>query len=67
MARKKKKKKVKAVKKKIEKKVSLTVKSSSADQKVEIKKIKKQGTKVLFRKSLFKKEIKIIKQKDRAA
>ena len=32
-----------------------------------IKKIKKQGTKVLFRKSLFKKEIKIIKQKDRVA
>ena len=44
MGRKKKKKKVKAVKKKIEKKVSLTVKSSSADQKVEIKKIKKQPT-----------------------
>ena len=44
MGRKKKKKKVKAVKKKVEKKVSLTVKSSSADQKVEIKKIKKQPT-----------------------
>ena len=44
MGRKKKKKKVKVVKKKIEKKVSLTVKSSSADQKVEIKKIKKQPT-----------------------
>ena len=44
MGRKKKKKKAKAVKKKIEKKVSLTVKSSSADQKVEIKKIKKQPT-----------------------
>ena len=44
MGRKKKKKKIKAVKKKIEKKVSLTVKSSSADQKVEIKKIKKQPT-----------------------
>ena len=44
MGRKKKKIKVKTVKKKIEKKVSLTVKSSSADQKVEIKKIKKQPT-----------------------
>ena len=44
MGRKKKKKKIKAVKKKIDKKVSLTVKSSSADQKVEIKKIKKQPT-----------------------
>ena len=44
MGRKKKKKKIKTVKKKIEKKVSLTVKSSSADQKVEIKKIKKQPT-----------------------
>ena len=32
-----------------------------------IKKIRKQGTKVLFKKSLFKKEIKIIKQKDRVA
>ena len=44
MGRKKKKKKFKTIKKKIEKKVSLTVKSSSADQKVEIKKIKKQPT-----------------------
>ena len=44
MGRKKKKKKIKTVKKKIEKKVSLTVKSSSADQKVVIKKIKKQPT-----------------------
>ena len=44
MGRKKKKKKVKAIKKKIEKKVSLTVKSTSADQKIEIKKIKKQPT-----------------------
>ena len=44
MGRKKKKKKVKVVKKKIEKKASLTVKSSSADQKIEIKKIKKQPT-----------------------
>ena len=44
MGRKKKKKKIKTIKKKIEKKVSLTVKSSSADQKVEIKKIKKQPT-----------------------
>ncbi len=44
MGRKKKKKKIKTVKKKIEKKVSLTVKSSSADQKVEIKKIKRQPT-----------------------
>ena len=44
MGRKKKKKKVKAVKKKIEKKVSLAVKSTSADQKIEIKKIKKQPT-----------------------
>ena len=44
MGRKKKKKKIKAVIQKIEKKVSLTVKSSSADQKVEIKKIKKQPT-----------------------
>ena len=44
MGRIKKKKKIKAVKKKIEKKVSLSVKSSSADQKVEIKKIKKQPT-----------------------
>ena len=44
MGRKKKKKKIKTIKKKIEKKVSLTVKSSSVDQKVEIKKIKKQPT-----------------------
>ena len=44
MGRKKKKINVKTVKMKIEKKVSLTVKSSSADQKVEIKKIKKQPT-----------------------
>ena len=45
MGRKKKKKKnVKVVKKKIEKKASLTVKSTSADQKIEIKKIKKQPT-----------------------
>ena len=44
MGRKKKKKKVKAVKKKIEKKASLTIKSTSADQKIEIKKIKKQPT-----------------------
>ena len=44
MGRKKKKKKVKTVKKKIEKKVSLTVKTTSADQKIEIKKIKKQPT-----------------------
>ena len=42
--KKKKKKKVKVVKKKIEKKASLTVKSTSADQKIEIKKIKKQPT-----------------------
>ena len=44
MGRKKKKKKIKALKKKIEKKASLTVKSTSADQKIEIKKIKKQPT-----------------------
>ena len=42
--KKKKKKKVKVVKKKIEKKVSLTVRSTSTDQKIEIKKIKKQPT-----------------------
>ena len=44
MGRPKKKKKGKIVKKKIEKKVNLTTKSSSVDQKVEIKKIKKQPT-----------------------
>ncbi len=44
MGRKKKKKKIKAIKKKIVKKVSLPVKSTSADQKIEIKKIKKQPT-----------------------
>ena len=44
MGRKKKKKKVKVVKKIIEKKVSVTVQSYAADQKVEIKKIKKQPT-----------------------
>ena len=43
MGRKKKKKKIKVLKKKIEKKVNLPLKSS-ADQKVEIKKIKKQPT-----------------------
>ena len=43
MGRKKKKKKIKVLKKKIEKKVSLPHKSS-ADQKIEIKKIKKQPT-----------------------
>ena len=43
MGRKKKKKKIKVLKKKIEKKVSLPLKSS-ADQKIEIKKIKKQPT-----------------------
>ena len=44
MGRKKKKKKIKALKKKIEKKVNLPLKTSSADQKIEIKKIKKQPT-----------------------
>ncbi len=44
MGRKKKIKKTKIVKKKSEKKINLPVKSTSADQKVEIKKIKKQPT-----------------------
>ncbi len=44
MGRKKKKKKIKVLKKKIEKKVNLPLKTSSADQKIEIKKIKKQPT-----------------------
>ncbi len=45
MGRKKKKKKVKVLKKKIEKKkVNLPVKTSTGDQKIEIKKIKKQPT-----------------------
>ena len=44
MGRKKKIKKTKIVKKKSEKKTNLPVKSTSADQKVEIKKIKKQPT-----------------------
>ena len=44
MGRKKKKKKIKTLKKKIEKKVNLPLKTSSADQKIEIKKIKKQPT-----------------------
>ena len=44
MGRPKKKKKGKIVKKKIEKKINLTTKPSSVDQKVEIKKIKKQPT-----------------------
>ncbi len=44
MGRKKKNIKNKVVKKKIEKKVNLSIKTSSADQKIEIKKIKKQPT-----------------------
>ena len=44
MGRKKKKKTAKVIKKKNEKKVNLSVKSSSSDQKIEIKKIKKQPT-----------------------
>tara|TARA_A100001015_G_scaffold112614_1_gene125076 strand:- start:79 stop:720 length:642 start_codon:yes stop_codon:yes gene_type:complete len=44
MGRKKKKKKIKVLKKKIEKKANLPLKTSSADQKIEIKKIKKQPT-----------------------
>ena len=44
MGRKKKKKMIKVLKKKIEKKVNLPLKTSSADQKIEIKKIKKQPT-----------------------
>ena len=44
MGRKKKKIKKKVVRKKIEKKVNLSIKTSSADQKIEIKKIKKQPT-----------------------
>ena len=44
MGRKKKKKKIKVLKKKIEKKANLPHKTSSADQKIEIKKIKKQPT-----------------------
>ena len=44
MGRKKKKKKIKVLKKKIEKKANLPIKTSSADQKIEIKKIKKQPT-----------------------
>ena len=44
MGRKKKIKKTKIVKKKKEKKINLPVKSTSADQKIEIKKIKKQPT-----------------------
>ena len=44
MGRKKKIKKIKVLKKKIEKKANLPLKTSSADQKIEIKKIKKQPT-----------------------
>ena len=42
--KKKKKEKIKVLKKKIEKKANLPLKTSSADQKIEIKKIKKQPT-----------------------
>ena len=46
MGKKKKIKKTKIVKKKKEKKINLPVKSTSADQKIEIKKIKKQPTEI---------------------